>query len=534
MEASACGDVRPSKPLLQIAPMMEVTHRDFRYFMRLLSRHAQLWTEMVVDDTLLHNLEPQKCDRFLGYNNVEHPIVCQLGGSDPKKLAEVAQVVERYGYDEVNLNVGCPSCRVASKGEFGCSLMKRSEHVRDIIHSMNRRVQIPVTVKCRLGVDDLDSQEFTRSFVQTVAQSGCKHFIIHARKAWLNGLSPAQNRSIPPLHYERVLELCRAFPDLNFSLNGGVDSIGQARALLGLPGDRLDGENEELVAAAWRVPAGSVSSTSLPANLQGVMIGRGAMNNPVMLWDVDRQIYGDTRTPAIQTRRQLLEAYRDYLEEQHPEGDGERSVGSMHNATKPTLGLFSGLRGNKAYRAEMDKQMRMKENRVLGPAHVLTAAMKAVEQANPSLLDERLFPTATYLPGIVTGGSTSSTSGNLDSARPPCKRKAEASCGETEQMLKEGQKRKQAPTVRTDEELRPQANPNMVGLSEESRQIAASRSADLALGDASGQPAAWPSSSSVESRSETSPDPVLALAAPPNGSIYSDGLTIPRVCTAAA
>jgi len=530
MEAATCSDVRRDKPLIQIAPMMEVTHRDFRYFVRLLSRHAQLWTEMVVDDTLLHNLEPQKCDRFLGYNSVEHPIVCQLGGSDPKKLAEAAEVVARYGYDEVNLNVGCPSCRVASKGEFGCSLMKRKEHVRDIIHSMSRRVQIPVTVKCRLGVDDLDSREFTHSFVQTVAQSGCKHFIIHARKAWLNGLSPAQNRTIPPLHYERVLELCRAFPDLVFSLNGGVDSIGQARALLGFPGDaRLDGEFEELVAAAWRTPVGSVSSTSLPANLQGVMIGRGAMNNPVMLWDVDRQIYGDTRTPAVQTRRQLLEAYRDYLEEQHPEGDGERSVGSMHNATKPTLGLFSGLRGNKAYRAAMDKQMRMKENRLLGPAHVLTAAMQAVEQANPSLLDERLLPTTAYLPGTVSGGSTSSTSGNLDSAQSPSKRKAQADCGEREQALNEGQKRK-----KTDEEPRPQANTDMVGLSEESQQTAARRSADIALGDASGQPTAWPSSSSVESRSKTSLDPELASAGPPNGSSCSDGLTIPRVCTAAA
>jgi tRNA-dihydrouridine synthase A len=166
--------------------MMEVTYRDFRYFMRLLTKRAQLWTEMVVDDTILYNLEPAKCDRFLGYNPVEHPVVCQLGGCDATKLAEVAQVVERYGYDEINLNVGCPSNKV-SNGEFGCSLMKRKDVVRDIVHAMSRRVQIPVTVKCRLGVDEFDSPEFTKDFISTVATGGCKHFQVHARKAWLRG-----------------------------------------------------------------------------------------------------------------------------------------------------------------------------------------------------------------------------------------------------------------------------------------------------------------------------------------------------------
>jgi len=193
---SAAGRPNSNRALLQIAPMMEVTYRDFRYFMRLLTRRAQLWTEMVVDDTLLHNLEPEKCDRFLAFHKTEHPVVCQLGGSDAAKLSQAATVVERYGYDEVNLNCGCPSSRVAGKGEFGCSLMLKKEVVRDIIHAMSRAVQIPVSVKCRLGADDCDSPEFTADFVRTVAQGGCKHFIIHARKAWLNGLSPAQNRSI--------------------------------------------------------------------------------------------------------------------------------------------------------------------------------------------------------------------------------------------------------------------------------------------------------------------------------------------------
>ncbi|CAE7359335.1 dusA, partial [Symbiodinium necroappetens] len=209
--------------------MMEVTYKDFRYFMRLLSRRAQLWTEMVVDDTILHNTETEKCDRFLRYNEAEHPIVCQLGGSDPSKLAQAAEIVQRYGYDEVNLNCGCPSSRVAGKGEFGCSLMKKKDVVREAIRAMSRAVQIPVTVKCRLGADEFDSPEFTRDFVRTVAQGGCKHFIIHARKAWLSGLSPAQNRTIPPLHYPRILDLCHQFPDLKFSINGGIADVGHAR-----------------------------------------------------------------------------------------------------------------------------------------------------------------------------------------------------------------------------------------------------------------------------------------------------------------
>jgi len=370
--------------------MMEVTYRDFRYFMRLLTRRAQLWTEMVVDDTLLHNLEPQKCDRFLAFHKQEHPVVCQLGGSDPAKLAQAAQIVERYGYDQVNLNCGCPSSRVAGKGEFGCSLMLRKEVVRDIIHAMSRAVQIPVTVKCRLGCDDHDSPEFTREFVRSVAQGGCRHFIIHARKAWLTGLSPAANRTIPPLHYPRVLDLCREFPDLEFSLNGGVSDTGHARALLGLE------ESEVLTTKAWGLSE-SGDKFSLPPNFHGTMIGRGAMNNPVMLWDVDHQIYRED-PPVQATRRSLLEGYRDYLQEAYPPGDADRSVGSVHMAVKPTLGLFAGLRGNRAYRNTLDTLTRNKERRLEGPGHCLDEAMKAVEAANPGILDEPLPPSQAFEP----------------------------------------------------------------------------------------------------------------------------------------
>lgn len=385
--------------------MMEVTYRDFRYFMRLLTKRTQLWTEMVVDDTILHNLETEKCERFLGYNGQEHPIVCQLGGSDPTKLAAAAEVVQRYGYDEVNLNVGCPSCRVACKGEFGCSLMKRPEVVRDAIHAMSRAVQIPVTVKCRLGVDDLDNQEYTRKFVTTVKQGGCKHFIIHARKAWLNGLSPAQNRTVPPLHYPRILDLCNHFPDLNFSINGGITDIGHARALLNFPHQRLEGETAELYAAAWDWQStGSMEACPIPSNLQGVMIGRGAMNTPCMLWDVDHTIYGEEK-PEPMTRRQLLEKYRLYLEDSHADGS---SVGSTHLALKPTLGMFSGLRGNKAFRGTADAAMR-KKNEEGAPARVLELAMEAVDAANPGILDEPLQGTVAFRPLAPKQNGTNGT-----------------------------------------------------------------------------------------------------------------------------
>lgn len=389
------------RPLLQIAPMMEVTYRDFRYFMRLLTKRAQLWTEMVVGDTLLHN---PAHDRFLGFHPSEHPVVCQLGGCEPEKLAETAKVVEQFGYDEVNLNVGCPSHRVASEREFGCALMKRKELVRDIVHAMGRAVQIPVTVKCRLGVDDLDSPQFTSDFVRTVAQGGCKHFIIHARKAWLKGLSPSQNRSVPPLHYHRVLELCKEFPDLSFSLNGGVNTVGHARALLGFPGERLPGETEELASSAWGWAAAQRGCElgELPGNFQGVMIGRGAMNTPTMLWDVDRSIYGDPAPSTAMTRRRLLDSYCEYLEEVHPPGE-PRPTGVVHLAVKPTLALFSGMRGNKVYRNALDAKMRDEACRTAGPAHVLSEAIRAIEEFNPGVLDEPLGQTAVFTPAL--GGS---------------------------------------------------------------------------------------------------------------------------------
>lgn len=354
-------------PLLQIAPMMEVTYKDFRQFMRLLTRRSQLWTEMIVDSTLrFTQKEERPLGAWLDFGTNEHPIVCQLGGSDPSSLAEASQIVERWGYDEINLNCGCPSDRVSGKGEFGASLMKRPELVRDCVRAMSRAVQIPVTVKTRLGVDDLDSPEFSAEFVNTVAQAGCKHFIIHARKAWLQGLSPAQNRSIPPLMYDRVVRLCHEFPHLSFSLNGGVTSLEHVKGIL----------------------------AKAPPNLAGVMLGRAAHDNPCLLWDVDRAIYGETpQGESTQTRRSLAEAYAAYLEEEHPPDEAvvDRS-GPTHFAIKPVLGLLAGCPGNRLFRRTLDTTMRDKHIRAKGPAEVLRMALGIVSEQHADVLDSPLLP----------------------------------------------------------------------------------------------------------------------------------------------
>merc|ERR1712176_538060 len=237
-----------------------------------MGKRAQLWTEMWVDNTLRH---AERVDGFLDFGENEHPIVCQLGGSNPEHLAEAARIVESWGYDEVNLNCGCPSDRVCGKGEFGASLMKQPALVRDCVRRIAEVVNKPVTVKCRLGVDDLDSPEFTANFVRIVAESGVQHFIIHARKCLLNGLTPDQNRRIPPLMYDRVYRLCREFPELSFTLNGGVTTLEQVQQIL----------------------------HTAPPNLVGVMLGRAAAADPCMLSDVDRYIYGEPSNPKTALSR---------------------------------------------------------------------------------------------------------------------------------------------------------------------------------------------------------------------------------------
>eukprot|EP01059_Diplonema_ambulator_P008494 TRINITY_DN18131_c0_g1_i1.p1 TRINITY_DN18131_c0_g1~~TRINITY_DN18131_c0_g1_i1.p1 ORF type:complete len:246 (+),score=37.45 TRINITY_DN18131_c0_g1_i1:30-740(+) len=208
MEYDKTEDVR-----IHIAPMVDVSNRYFRTFMKTLCPRLVVWSEMIKDDAILYNLDDEaKLKWLLGKGEGEGRAVFQLGGSDPERLAAAAEVVEKWGYSEVNLNVGCPSNRVACKGEFGACLMKNPELVRDCLTAMKARVSIPVTVKTRLGVDDLDTPEFILNFINTISESKCDHYYIHARKAWLSGLSPAQNRTVPPLNYERVFWLAAHAP----------------------------------------------------------------------------------------------------------------------------------------------------------------------------------------------------------------------------------------------------------------------------------------------------------------------------------
>jgi tRNA-dihydrouridine synthase A len=238
-----------------VAPLMDWTDRHCRFFHRILTRQALLYTEMVTAEAILHG----KRELLLGFSPEEHPIALQLGGSNPAKLAEAARIGAGYGYDEINLNVGCPSDRV-QEGRFGACLMAEPQLVADCVAAMRAAVQIPVTVKCRIGIDDQDSERDFQTFIDTVADAGCTTFIVHARKAWLKGLSPKENRDIPPLDYDRVHRLKASRPDLTIVLNGGLGSLDEALQHQGA--------------------------------LDGVMLGRAAYQTPWLLADVDQRIFG--------------------------------------------------------------------------------------------------------------------------------------------------------------------------------------------------------------------------------------------------
>ncbi|MEQ8936470.1 MAG: tRNA dihydrouridine(20/20a) synthase DusA, partial [Amphiplicatus sp.] len=244
-----------------VAPLMDGTDRHCRYFHRRLTKRARLYTEMITVEAILHGGR----ERLLGFDPAEHPVALQLGGSDPELLAEAARIGADFGYDEINLNVGCPSDRVQS-GAFGACLMRTPTVVADSVAAMRAAVSIPVTVKCRLGVDDQNPEESLFGFAETVAKAGCETFIVHARKAWLQGLSPKENREVPPLDYDIVRRLKRARPDLSIVLNGGIASLDAAEALL--------------------------------PDFDGVMLGRAAYSEPYILADVDRRIFGDN-APAL-------------------------------------------------------------------------------------------------------------------------------------------------------------------------------------------------------------------------------------------
>ncbi len=290
---------------LTIAPMLDWTNRHCRYFHRLLSRRAVLYTEMITTGALIYGLRTD----LLIFDRQEQPLALQLGGSDPLQLAECAKIGQEEGYNEINLNVGCPSDRVQA-GRFGACLMAEPELVAECVSAMQARVQIPITVKTRIGVDHNDKYEQLTHFIETVSKAGCRTFIIHARKAWLKGLSPKENREVPPLQYEVVRQLKRDFPPLNIILNGGIINLDQA--------------SEHLVA------------------VDGVMMGRAAYHNPYLLAEVDQKIYGCT--DPILSRKEILQQYLPYMEKQLKTGV------SLRTLTNPILGLFTGLPGARAWR----------------------------------------------------------------------------------------------------------------------------------------------------------------------------------------
>ena len=299
---------------LSIAPMMEWTDRHQRQFMRGLTTETLLYTEMVVAPALIFNKEGPK--RFLDYNACEHPVAVQLGGSDGDQLVQCCKIVEEWGYDEINLNVGCPSDRV-SAGRFGACLMAEPDLVSDLIKAMQDATSLPVTIKHRIGIDQLDSYQLLCEFVEKVAATGCETFIIHARKAWLKGLSPKQNREIPPLRHDVVHDIKKDFPDLEIILNGGIQTVAEAKSHL----DKVD----------------------------GVMIGRAAYETPYIMATADQDIFGIEKD--VVGRKEALNAFIPYVVKQI-----ENDVYLRHMA-KHLFGLFQGLRGAKSWRRYLSEHM---------------------------------------------------------------------------------------------------------------------------------------------------------------------------------
>ena len=288
-----------------VAPMLDWTDRHCRYFYRTMSKHSVLYTEMVTTGAIIHG----KGD-YLKFNSEEQPVALQLGGSDPEALASCAKLAEERGYDEINLNVGCPSDRVQN-GMFGACLMAKPDLVAECVKAMNSVVNIPVTVKSRIGIDELDSFEFLVDFIEKVKVAGCTTFIIHARKAWLTGLSPKQNRDVPPLNYERVYKIKQMFPELEIIINGGIKSLEESLEHL--------------------------------QHVDGVMLGREIYQNPYLMSEVDKVIYQDKDSSKL-TRNQVLDQVGDYISAYEANG------GRAWHMIRHMMGLFQGLPGAKVWR----------------------------------------------------------------------------------------------------------------------------------------------------------------------------------------
>lgn len=288
-----------------VAPMLDWTDRHCRYFHRLLSKNSLLYSEMVTTGAILFGK-----GNYLEFSQQEQPVVLQLGGSDPQALAECARRAEQLGYSEINFNAGCPSDRVQN-GRFGACLMAEPQLVADCIKAMREVVTIPVTVKTRIGIDNFDSYEFLQQFIQTVAeQGGCNNFTLHARKAWLSGLSPKENREIPPLDYRRVYQIKRDFPQLTIAINGGIKTLAEAKEHL--------------------------------KHVDGVMVGREAYQNPSLLTQVDRELF-DPQAATVDSVA-VIEALYPYIEQELAKGT------YLGHITRHILGIFPGIPGARQFR----------------------------------------------------------------------------------------------------------------------------------------------------------------------------------------
>ncbi|MCM1130009.1 MAG: tRNA dihydrouridine(20/20a) synthase DusA [Alistipes senegalensis] len=319
-----------------VAPMLDWTDRHCRFFHRQITRHTWLYTEMVTTGALLYG----DVARHLDFSEEEHPVALQLGGSEPADLARCAKLGEKWGYDEINLNCGCPSERV-QKGAFGACLMRESALVADCVKAMQDVVSVEVTVKHRIGVDNIESYDFVRDFIGEVAKAGCRIFIVHARNAVLGGLSPKENREIPPLHYEVVYQLKRDFPYLEIILNGGVASEADVDAHL----EQVD----------------------------GVMIGRAAYHHPWIMSNVDIRYYRERKLPP--SRRAVLEAMIPYMEKQLAcYGEGAGGKLKLHSMTRHLLGIASGEPGARRFRQILSDPERL----ALGNPRLLMQAMESM------------------------------------------------------------------------------------------------------------------------------------------------------------
>lgn len=297
---------------LSVAPMMDWTTRDFRYLARLISRHTLLYTEMVTAQAVIFGDR----ERLIGFDEAEHPLAQQLGGSDPAQLAHAARICADFGYDEINLNVGCPSDRVQS-GQFGACLMADPDRVADCVATMQAAVSIPVTVKSRIGIDDQDDYDFLHRFIERVHAAGCQSFTIHARKAVLAGLSPKENREIPPLIYQRAYDIKRNFPDCEVIVNGGIQNFHQVREHLG--------------------------------QVDGVMIGREAYHNPWFLRHADDIIFADKH--PLPSRHNIAEALMPYLIKRYRAGHHPKHV------LRHVLNLFQAVPGARTFRRHLSENM---------------------------------------------------------------------------------------------------------------------------------------------------------------------------------